>query len=451
MPDVLHLKPQDIDTPEKREKYTVGVIGCRQNGVLYGVVFAEAGFKVICSDADQSLVRSLSRGRAPLSERAVESKLRSFTRTGVLTITADLKSTVARSDIIIITTAVKIDEKKNSDYSEAENVCKQVGTALRRGVLVVYGSTAGIGFMEGIVKGILENTSGLKAGDDFALAYSPIQAFEEDNSAESFGKQELRLAANDITSLETASAFLATINRKGVRQVLDFKTAELATLFAINRRDVNVALTNELAILCESAGVDYFETRKLLDPELRESSFDPTIVEESRKEVYFLLENAENLNLKLKLPAAARQINEDIVKHAVSLTQNALRSCGRTLRRARITVLGAAGSKTTGYAFARMLEAKGAKISVYDPFFTKNEPVEASSSIKRNISEAVEGSDCIVILTAQEQFKRLNLKKLHAIMRAPAAIVDLAGILEPQKVEKESFTYRGLGRGAGKK
>jgi nucleotide sugar dehydrogenase len=451
MPDVLHLKPQEIDTAEKRGKYTVSVIGCGQNGVLYGVAFAEAGFKVVCSDADQSLVRSLARGRAPLSERAVESKLRSFTRTGVLSVTDDLKSTVARSDIIIITTAVKIDDKKNSDYSEAENVCKQVGAALRRGVLVVYGSIAGVGFMEGVVKETLENTSGLKAGEDFALAYSPNQVPEEKNSAESAGKTELRFAASDLISLETVSAVLATIDRKGVRQVLDFKTAELATLFAINRRDVNVALTNEFAVLCENAGIDYFETRKLLDPELRESSFNPTIAEEAKDEAYFLLENAENLNLKLKLPEAARQINEDMVRHAANLTQDALRSCGRTLRRARITVLGVTGPRTAGYAFSKMLEAKGAKISVYDPFFAKNEPIDTSSPLKRSISEAVEGSDCIVILTGQEQFKRLNLKKLHAMMRAPAAIVDLAGILEPRKVEEESFAYRGLGRGVGKK
>src|SRR3989337_990218 len=146
--------------------------------------------------------------------------MRSFTRTGMLSVTDDLKSTVARSDIIIITTAVKIDEKKNSDYSEAENVCKQVGAALRRGILVVYGSIAGVGFMEGVVKETLENTSGLKTGEDFALAYSPIQVSEENNSAESIGKQELRFAANDIISLETAYAVLRTIIRKGVTPAL---------------------------------------------------------------------------------------------------------------------------------------------------------------------------------------------------------------------------------------
>jgi UDP-N-acetyl-D-mannosaminuronate dehydrogenase len=67
------------------------------------------------------------------------------------------------------------------------------------------------------------------------------------------------------------------------------------------------------------------------------------------------------------------------------------------------------------------------------------------------LNEAVEGTDCIVILTEHDQFKRLNLKKLRAVMKMPAAIVDLTGTIEPQKVEKEGFIYRGLGRGAGKK
>ena len=70
---------------------------------------------------------------------------------------------------------------------------------------------------------------------------------------------------------------------------------------------------------------------------------------------------------------------------------------------------------------------------------------------KRNLNEAVEGSDCIVILTADSRFKRLNLKNLRAVVRGPAAIVDLAGIIEPEDVEKEGFIYRGLGRGSEKK
>jgi UDPglucose 6-dehydrogenase len=70
---------------------------------------------------------------------------------------------------------------------------------------------------------------------------------------------------------------------------------------------------------------------------------------------------------------------------------------------------------------------------------------------KRSLKDAVEGTDCIVILTKQNRFKRLNLKKLRAIMKMPASIVDLTGVIDPEKVKRKGFTYRGIGRGVEKK
>ena len=449
MPTVLHLKPEEIDTTEKRGKYTVSVVGCGQKGVLYATAFAEAGFKVICTDADQSLVKRLAKGKTPFSEREMESKLKNLMRTGQLSATNELKSAISRSDIIIMTIATKIDDKKGADYSEVESSCKQAGTGLRRGALFIYGDIAGFGFTEGVIKESLENTSGLKAGEDFGLVYNPIQV-SEDQPVASIANQELMVAATDKTSLAAGSTVLSTITKKVVKQTLDVKTAEIAMLFKVAQRDANIALANEFAVFCENSDIDYFETLKLLD--IHESSFFPTIAEEeNRSEAYLLLENAENLNTKLRLPALARQINEDMGRHAVNLTQNTLRSCGKTLRRARIAVLGTVKPKTAAENFVRMLEAKGAKISRFDPLFSKNELLDAPRELKRSLNEAVEGTDCMVILTGQDQFKRLNLKKLQAIMKMPAAIVDLAGIIEPQKVEKEGFIYSGLGRGTGKK
>jgi nucleotide sugar dehydrogenase len=449
MPAVLRLKPEEIDTIEKRGKYTVSVIGCGQKGVLYATAFAEAGFRVICTDADQSLVKRLAKGKTPFSEREMESKLKSFMRTGQLSATSELKSAVSQSDIIIMTLSMKIDDKKSPDYSEVESSCKQVGAALSRGALFIYGGIAGFGFTEGVIKETLENTSGLRVGEDFGLVYTPIQ-ISDGQPVTSIANQELKVAAIDSASLDAASTVLGVITKKGVKQIPDVKTAELAVLFTVAKQDVNIALANELAMFCESAGLDYFEVLKLLD--MRETSFFPTIAEEdNRSEAYLLLENAENLNTKLRLSALARQINEDMARHAVNLTQDTLRSCGKTLRRARVAVLGTAKPRTATDTFVRMLETKGAKTSLYDPLFSKNELLDATRALKRSLNEAVEGTDCIVILTGQDQFKRLNLKKLQALMKKPAAIVDLVGIIEPQKVEKEGFIYRGLGRGAGRK
>jgi UDP-N-acetyl-D-mannosaminuronic acid dehydrogenase len=450
MPAVLHLKPEEIDTNEKRGKYTVSVIGCEEKGVLYATAFAEAGFKVTCTDADQTLVKRLAKGKTSFSDREIESKLKRFLRKEQISVTSELKNAVSQSDIIIMTLTAKIDEKKHTDYSEVESTCKQVGTALSQGALFIYGGIAGLGFTEGVIKETLENTSGLRVGEDFGLVYNPVQFFGWQPLA-SIANQELKVAAIDRTSLDSAAKVLGVITRKGVKQILDVKTAEAALLFTIAKQDANLALANELAVFCESAGIDYFETLKLVDT--HGPSFSPTVEaeEDNRKETYILIESAENLNAKLRLPALVRKINEDIVRHAVNLTKDALRSCGKTLRRARVAVLGTAKPKTTTAIFVKMLEKKGAKASLYDPLLSKNELANMARMIKRNMREAVEGTDCIVILTEQDRFKRLNLKKLRAVMKMPAAIVDLTGIIEPKKVERKGFTYRGLGRGVEKK
>ena len=107
MPDTLHLKPQDIDTVEKRVGYKVCIVGCGQPGVHYALAFAEAGFKVTCTDANQSLLKHLTQGRATFSERALEPEFRSYVRAETLKVTSDLKSVVAQSDMIILTATVK--------------------------------------------------------------------------------------------------------------------------------------------------------------------------------------------------------------------------------------------------------------------------------------------------------------------------------------------------------
>ena len=441
MPAILNLKPEDTDTIEKRSKYTVCVIGCGQKGILYSNAFAESGFRVICTDADPMVIKKVAKGKTPNSQPQVEAKLKSHLNSGQISVSSERKKSVSQSDLIIIAIGAKVDEQKKTDYSQIVSACKQVGAALQKGALVIYGGVAGIGFIEGTVKETLENTSGLKAGQDFGIAYNPILSADT-----SIANLELNIAAADQASLNAASTILKTITKK-VKEISDIKLSETATLFTVAKLDANRALANELSVFCENANTDYFKVLKLLDVDV--TSFWPTIVEEeNRNEAYLLLDSAENLNAKLRLPALARQINEDMVKHAVNLTQDALRCGGKPLRRAKIAVLGTANPTTATGIFVKMIEQKGAKPSLYDPI-SKMGPQEWRI-VKTSLNEAVEGSDCIVILTGQEQFKNLNLKKLKALMKTPAVIVDLIGIFEPKKVEAEGFIYCGLGRGTDK-
>ena len=444
MPAIMRLVHEEVDTVNKRGNYTLSIVGCGQTAVLLGLRFAEAGFKVVLADADQSATKRLSKGSILLGDKQAETKLKTYLKTEQLKATSDLKATVAKSDIILITVGARIDEKRSTDYTEIESVCRQVGAALQKGSLIGYCGVAGFGLFQDVVKKVLEDTSGLKVGEDFGLAYSPPQR--------AFGNETVLVAANDKTSLNSAVVIFDSIAKKGVVQVPNVKSAELATLFEAAKRDANAALTNEFAVLCENAEADFEEIRKLLEDLGCVEPLTASISEEeNRNETYLLLDAAENLNARLRVPAATKQANEDIVRHAIGLTQEALRDSGKSLRRARVAVLGSAETGSAAALFVKKLRVRGAKVNRFGQSSVPNVESADDSSVKRTLNEAVETSDCIVLISDDEQFRRLNLKKLHAIMKSPASLVDLAGIAEPSKVRSEGFTYRGLGRGTWKK
>jgi nucleotide sugar dehydrogenase len=450
----LNIGKEEVDTPEKRGKYLVSIIDYGENGILHTFTFADAGFKVIFVDTDQAIVNSFLRGKTSFLKREVELKLKNYVKKGILGATTDLKTAVSQSDFIIITTPVKINEKKKPEYADIESTCRKIGSSLRRGSLVIVASTIGVGVTESLIKEILENTSGFRVGVDFGLAYSPTPAFNH-QTWETSTFQNRIVAALDKKSLEAASTILEIITKNIVKKLGNIKIAEATALFEAVQHDVDSALAMEFALFCEKAGVDYLETHQLAKAwEYSEPPLPTFIAEKTAEKPYLFLENIENFDLKLRIPAIAREINEEIIKHAITLTRDALKSCGKTLRRAKVSLLGISQiPNTKGHPkkmvkeLVKTLEAKGAKVNIYDPYFSGEELAGMQHYFKKNLTETLEGIDCILILTGHDQFKHLNLKKMKLMMKMPAAIVDFEGIVEPYKVEKEDFIYRGLGRG----
>ena len=455
MPSPIMLaKSEEIDTPEKREKYTVTIIGCEQAGIFQAALFADAGFKAICVDTDPTKVNNVTKCKLTGFKGDAESRIRGYLKTGLLNATTDMKKAVSQSDIIAITIPVKIDSKKKPDYSEIKNTCKIIGSNLRGGSVIFNMSLAGIGVSEGIVKETLENTSGYKAGTHFALVYAPIPP-SRCTTYEAVKEYQRTAATSDKKTLQAAAAILESLTKKTVCTAENTRTAEAATLFEIAREDSEAAVANELACLCEKLGVDCLEAQKLMNHNSNNKMLPlGEVNRHTGEEAYILLEDAENLNAKLRLPAAAREINEETAKHTANLAKDALRNCGKTLKRARVVLLGISQTPNAkGPAshivkeIAETFEARGAKLSLYDPYFSEKELAEFQHNPKKTLNENLEAADCIVLLVAHEQFKNLSLNRLKHIMKMPAAIVDLTGTFEPGKVEKEDFTYRGLGRG----
>ncbi len=447
MPSVLGLKPDDINPLEKRAKYTISIIGCGQVGVQFAIVFAEAGFKVICTDEDQNLLRLMAKGKIPYFGREIEKRLNSNVKRERIKTESEIKTAAANSDIIVLTISPQINTRNKLNFSKIERSCKLIGEVLNQGTLFVYGGTSSLGFIENNIKEILENASGLKTTKDFGLVYSPIQ-FENNQRAELFINQKLTLAGSDKSILKSAELIFQTVMKNEIELIVDFKKLEAAVLFSIIKNDVYLAFANEIAMFCENSDLDFFEVMKIVEKHKPKDPEIMGIIKGEKNKFFMFLENEENDNTNVKLFRIARKINEGITIHSSKLAQKALRICGKTLRRAKISIFGSIKPKSSATELIKLLEKKGAKTSLYDPFCPKGYLKEDTKVFKKNLNEAVEGTDCLIILNAHYKINKLNFKKLKARMKMPAAIIDIVGIIERKKAEKEGFIYCGLGRGS---
>ncbi len=450
----MALEKGDLGAPEKREKFTVGVIGCGRMGLPTACLFAEAGFKVLCADANPQVVNSVSKGKAPFSEPGVDALLKKNVKGGCLKAVNENKEAASLSDIILLVLPTRVDEKRKPDYGHFEKACKEVGMGLRSGSLIIVESTTGPGITETLVKEGLENASGLRAGVDFGLAHSPIRA-ASGHVLRDIATYPKVVGAINERSLDVACLVLGTVTKGEIVRVRDIKTAEAVKLFENVQRDVDLALANELALLCEKIGIDFMEAAKAANTQPHSHLLYPGIVSgHIPKDPYLLIDEAENVNVRLRMAILARKVNDAMLRHTLRLTEDALRRCGKTLRRAKIPVLGVSYRPnvknpvgTSTRELVNMLSSKGAKVLVYDPFFSYKELMDMGYPTERTLAKIVEGADCLVIAVGHDKFRRLNLKRIKFLFKSPAAIVDMGHVIDPVKAEKEGFVYRGVGRG----
>lgn len=451
---MLSTKSAETETFERRDEWTVSIVGCGRLGILHACLFAEAGFKVICVDSDQAVVERILKGKVPFLKHEVEPILRKNLASRRLRATNDLKAAVTQSNIIIVTTPVIVDDKGKVDHSLLEKVLKTIGSCLSRETLIIITSIVGIGITEGLLKEVLESSSGFKAGSGFHVAYSPI-LFPERQTLRGLSSYRRIVAASDRASLEAALKVIKQLTNADVIPIQNVKLAEAITLFEAAFQNINSALASEFALLCEKLGIDYSMACNFL------SSYAGLYAPSTSKSdaLQILLEEAENINVKLRIPETAIGLDEEVLRHEVELIRDALKSCGKPLRRAKIALLGFSQTpnttdvpKDSTKKIVGILQNKGAKLTLYDPYMSWKILTEPEHvPFRKSLVEAVEGADCIVITASHEQLKRLNLKKLKLLAKMPAAIVDLEGILDPVKVETEGFIYRGFGRGVWKK
>jgi nucleotide sugar dehydrogenase len=455
MLDMAKVTSQDIDCFEKCKKYTVNVVDLNQVGLAHAYLFSDTGFKTIGTSTDPHTLKKLKESRTSYTTRA----LRKYTLDGSFVALPNHRKAASESHIIVIASQPILDRKRKPDYSPIERTCKDVGMGLKQGSLIIFVNTTGPGKIEGSLRTILEKTSGLQAGAEFYLACSPYNEYFHNPlnthmHPRNFYATTRVLGAYDVISQRTATLILGKITKSEVRAVSNIRTAEAINLFQQANRSVKLALTNEFAYLCEELGIDLVETLNITEKDTGFHLPSPGGMRDlTRRDLGIFLAATENISTDLSLLPSAKEANNKILDHAFHLIKDAVKACGKTLRRAKISVLGVSQSRDVKEppndyikSLVAFLKRKVGKVQVYDPFFSKKELIELGFEADK-LSKVLEGSDCLAILVGHSKFTRLSLKRVKMLAHQSLAIVDLGHVIDPKKAEKNGFVYRGLGRG----
>jgi nucleotide sugar dehydrogenase len=450
MVNMLSIRDADLDTLEKRRDYTAAVIECSKAGVTTISLFAEAGFRVIAVASNPHTLEMLKKGRTPFSSKNF--LLEKHLQKGLLTLSPDARKATAESNIVVVAPQTPIDRRKRPNYTILEKTCREIGMGLKKGSLVLFVNTTGPGTVEAMCE-VMESASGLKVGTDFALAASPIQINSMEQVSSAAGSVSV-MGAVDESSRRSARVVLNRVSQADVAVVDSMRTAEILNLLQAAKSEISQAVSNEFALVCEKLKIDFPEVLEVSNTHAQFSLPKPGIANgPSRRSLFLLQEGVERVNADLNLTNLARKMNDDIATYTFRLVKDALKACGKTVRRSKLSVLGIASQpdvKEPPGALTRkairLLKSKVRTVEIYDPFFSKREFTELGFEGKR-LSKAVEKTDCVVILTGHSKFERLNLKKVRLLAKKSPAIVDMGLVIDPLKAEKHGFIYRGLGRG----
>ncbi len=433
----------------------IGVLGLGWMGLPTAALFVESGARVIGADVNPQIIEQLKQGKSHVEEPNLQSIIAKNVGKR-FTVTTDVRQTASESDVILVIVPTCIDSLRKPDYSAVEKACREAARGMRQGCLVIVESTVGPGVTEGIVKRTLERGSGIKAGAGFGLAYSPIRAMAGSVMKDVATYPKI-VGGLDERSAEAAAAVFASVARGGVVRVRDLKTAEVVKLFENTYRDVNIALATELALFCEKAGLDFQEVREAATTQPYCHLHVPRVGVGGHCipfNPYFLVAEADAVNVDLRLVKGARKINDCMPSHIVELVVSGLKECRKNLKGAKVAVLGVSyrnnvkeTNNSPSLTIIEMLDKRGAEVRVYDPFYSAAELKEMGLHATESVERAVEGVSCVLVAVGHDQFKRLKVADLSRIVARPACIVDGWRIFDSEEARVNKLVYYGVGLG----
>ncbi len=397
-----------------RGRARVGIIGLGYVGIPIVIRFCEEGFRVIGFDIDHEKVVQLNSGRSYIKHIPSEC-IASFVNTTppAFEATTDM-ARLSEMDVIIICVPTPLSDKREPDLSYVEKTAGDIARSLRKGQLISLESTTYPGTTEEILLPLLEE-KGLRAGRDFFVVYSPER--EDPGRVDYTTKTIPKVVGGFTRRCTTLGTALYSRIVNTVVPVSSLRVAEMTKLLENIYRCVNIALVNELKMLCDRMGIDIWEVIEASSTKpFGFSAFYPGPGLGGHCipiDPFYLTWKAREYKFSTKFIELAGEINTQMPYFVVQKVMEALNSQGKSLKGSRVLVLGIAYKKNVddlrespSLELIRLMKEKGARVDYNDPFipvavshrrgFTMRSTPLTEKNIKRY--------DCVVIATDHSSY-----------------------------------------------
>ncbi|KXZ40503.1 UDP-N-acetyl-D-mannosaminuronic acid dehydrogenase [Alkalithermobacter thermoalcaliphilus JW-YL-7 = DSM 7308] len=423
----------------------VAVFGQGFVGLPLALSFAMRGSNVYGVDVVKVLVEEINEGITHHTEqfegKTITQILKEQLKEKRYKATTNAKEALEVCNNIVVTVGIPIRDSKY-DFSDLEECVVTIAKNLKKGDLVLIRSTVIPGTTEEKLLPILERESGLKAGEDFYLAYSS-ERIAEGKAFDEFAYMPTIVAGINEESTKRAKELLEVVCKTDVIVASNIKVVETSKVFENVQRDVNIAMVQEFARFTESLGIDIYEVIKIANTHKRVNLLipGPGVGGYCIPNAYhYLAPKAEELNVDLSLLKLAREKNRNLPNVMVNMLESMLLKENKTLENAKIGILGIAMKDYSNddrisppIEIINILKKRGAIVSAYDS------AVPTAYDFKvDNIEQALKGKDAIMILAKQESYDDLNEKYIGMIEKG-TVILDTRNIFEGKEDKLKEY------------
>lgn len=389
------------------EDRSIAVVGLGYVGLPIALGFAESGLAVTGIDASPARVDELNRGRSPIEDISDE-RLAACLAAGFRATGPD-PAAIRAADAVFVCVPTPVTSAKDPDLGPVLGAAELVRAGLRPGHLVVLQSTTFPGTTTGPFRAVLERDTGLRAGADFDLAFAPERVNPGDPA--SSGKLVPRLVGGATAAATARAAALLRHINDTVVELSSPDAAELAKLLENVFRNINIAFVNQLALLCERMGLDVWE---VIDAAATKPfgfmKFTPGPGVGGHcipVDPYYLSWRAREFAFTDRFIELAADVNVAMPRHVVDLAAEALNDRSRSLRGARVGVLGVAFKPDVGDAreapamhVLALLRERGAEVRFHDPHIAAFRDADGRTDASVPLDELLGWAELVVIVTA---------------------------------------------------